>query len=299
MNDAPTVVTSLDAGVIEEVLRNVPDGVAIVEARDGATRLAYGNATLAALLRRPEEWLVDRPLEDLEVEAPADPTVTATTGSAGTTGIGMRVRLRRVDGVLIDCERWATLLQGGRVALFYRPAPRNAPGALAAAIERSSGLSTQDHLLDLLGRDWSIGQRDGRTVTLMRFEIDAWSDYRDVFGRIASENVLRQVGRTIATITKRASDVVAKTPLDEFLVLGVAMDAECALGFADQILARIRSLSIHHPRSTTGRFLTVSAGVVTVSPPRAAGHDALVQATERALQAARIAGGNRAVRGDL
>jgi len=36
-----------------------------------------------------------------------------------------------------------------------------------------------------------------------------------------------------------------------------------------------------------------------VSPPRAAGHDALVQATERALQAARIAGGNRAVRGDL
>ena len=297
MTDASTLPTALDATLLEETLRNVPDGVAIVESRDGATVVVYGNSTLAALLRRQEEWLNDRPLESIEVEAPADPT--ATVSSSGTTGLGLRVRLRRVDGVMIDCERWAVMLQGTRIALYYRPVPRNSPGALAAALERSSGLSTEEHLLDLLGRDWSIGQRDGRTVTLMRFEIDAWSDYREVFGRSASDNVLRQVGRTIATITKRASDVVARTQRDEFLVLGVAMDAEASLGFAEQILARIRSLSIHHPRSTSGRFLSVSAGVVTASPPRTASHDAIIEATRRALEQARAQGGNRAMRGEL
>ena len=297
MNDDTTLSATLESEVLEEVLRNAPDGVAVVETREKVTVVAYGNATLAALLRRPEEWLVDRPLDDVELEAPTDPTLTVA--SSGTTGTGMRVRLRRVDGVLIECERWAIMLPGARVALYYRPIPRNAPGALAAAIERSSGLSTEDHLLDLLGRDWSIGQRDKRSVTLMRFEIDGWNDYREVFGRGASDNVLRQVGRTIATITKRASDVVARTASDDFLVLGVSMEPDCALSFAEQIVGRVRALSIHHPRSPTGRFLSVSVGVVTATPPRNASHEAIIAATARALNFARSSGGNRAVRGDL
>jgi diguanylate cyclase (GGDEF)-like protein len=277
-----------DGGLLEEVLRHALDGVAVVEAQPGAVlRVTYANATLAGLLRRPDDWLAGRTIEEVEVEAPADPTATVT-------GVGLRVRLRRVDGTLVDCERWAVMLSGGRLALYYRPLPRSSPGALAAAIERASGLSTEQHLLDMLARDWSIGQRDGRTVTLMRFEVDSWAEYVEVFGRSASDNVLRQLGRTISTVTKRASDVVARTGSGGFLVLGVTMDAGAALGFAEQIVARIRSLAIHHPRSATGRFLTVSGGVATTSPPRDRGHQALVDAAREALERAQRHGGNRA-----
>ncbi|HWJ07321.1 MAG TPA: GGDEF domain-containing protein [Steroidobacteraceae bacterium] len=292
MLETTTDTPAQDVRLLLDVLRLAPDGVVVVEARDGVTRIVFANATVAALLRRHEDWALGRPLADVEVEAPADPNMTAT-------GIGMRVRLKRVDGTLVDCERWAVMLQDARVALYYRPVPRNSPGALAASLERTSGLSTEDHLLDMLGRDWSIGQRDGRTVTLMRFEIDCWREYREIFGRIASDNVLRQVGRTIAAVTKRASDVVAKTAADEFLVLGVSMEPVAALGFAEQILARIRSLSVHHPRSSAGRFLSVSAGVVTVAPPRDQGVDTLLHASADALHRARTAGGNQAIRGEL
>jgi diguanylate cyclase (GGDEF)-like protein len=281
---APPGSATLDAQLLAEALRHALDGVAVVEGNDGHVALAYGNATLAALLRRPEDWLHGRALEDIEVEAPADPTLT-------NAGVSVRVRLKRVDGSTVDCERWAVMLSGARVALYYRPLPRGAPGALAAALERSSGLSTEEHLLDLLNRDWSIGQRDGRTVTLMRFEIDNWAEYQEVFGRSASENVLRQVGRTIATITKRTSDVVAKCGNGEFMVLGVAMDAAAAFGFSRQIVERIRALSIHHPRSASGRFLTVSAGVVTISPPRERPATTIIEATSQALQRARALGG--------
>ena len=156
MNDASTVTTTSDAQLLEEVLRHALDGIAVVESRDGLTQVTYGNATLAALLRRSEDWVAGRRLEDVEVEAPADPNLTAT-------GIGSRVRLKRVDGTLVDCERWAVMLSGGRIALYYRPVPRSSPGVLAAALERSSGLSTEEQLLEMLARDWSIGQRDGRT----------------------------------------------------------------------------------------------------------------------------------------
>jgi diguanylate cyclase (GGDEF)-like protein len=292
MNDAATVTTTSDAQLLGEVLRHALDGIAVVETSDGITKVTYGNATLAALLRRSEEWVAGHRLEDVEVEAPADPNLT-------TTGVGSRVRLKRVDGTLIDCERWAVMLSGGRMALYYRPVPRTSPGALAAALERSSGVSTEEQLLEMLVRDWSIGQRDGRSVTLMHFEIDSWADYLDVFGRGASDNVLRQVGRTIASVMKRASDVVARAGQGGFLVLGVAMEADAALRFADQIVSRIRSLSIHHPRSVTGKFLTVSAGVVTVRPPREASHATILAATQVAVGEAKSGGGNRAIRGDV
>jgi diguanylate cyclase (GGDEF)-like protein len=289
---SPPEATPLEAQLLEETLRHALDGIAVIEGNHGGGRLAYGNATLAALLRRPESWLHGRALEDIEVEAPTDPTLT-------NAGVGLRVRLKRVDGSTVDCERWAIMLSGARVALYYRPLPRGAPGALAAALERSSGISTEEHLLDLLNRDWSIGQRDGRTVTLMRFEVDSWAEYQEIFGRSASENVLRQVGRTIATITKRTSDVVAKCGNGQFMVLGVAMDAAAASGFALQIVDRIRLLSIHHPRSSAGRFLSVSAGVVTVSPPRELAHTIIIEATRAALARAKAMGGGRAIQGEV
>ncbi len=292
MNDAAIVTTTSDAQLLVEVLRHALDGIAVVETRDGITQVAYGNATLAALLRRSEEWVAGHRLEDVEVEAPADPNLT-------TTGVGSRVRLKRVDGTLVDCERWAVMLSGGRMALYYRPVPRTSPGALAAALERSSGVSTEEQLLEMLVRDWSIGQRDGRSVTLMHFEIDSWAEYLEIFGRGASDNALRQVGRTIASVMKRASDVVARAGQGGFLVLGVAMEADAALGFADQIASRIRSLSIHHPRSVTGKFLTVSAGVVTAQPPRGASHTVMLAATQVAVSEAKASGGNRAIRGEI
>jgi PleD family two-component response regulator len=77
------------------------------------------------------------------------------------------------------------------------------------------------------------------------------------------------------------------------------MEADAALRFADQIVSRIRSLSIHHPRSVTGKFLTVSAGVVTVRPPREASHATILAATQVAVGEAKSGGGNRAIRGDV
>jgi diguanylate cyclase (GGDEF)-like protein len=292
MNEASSPTTTADAQLLGEVLRHALDGIAVVETRDGVTHAVYGNATLAALLRRSEDWVAGHRLEEIEIEAPADPNLTVT-------GVGSRVRLRRVDGTLVDCERWAVMLASGRMALYYRPVPRTSPGALAAALERSSGLSTEEQLLEMLARDWSIGQRDGRTVTLMHFEIDSFAEYLEIFGRSASDNVLRQVGRAIAAVMKRASDVVARSGPGGFLVLGVSMEAHAALSFAEQIVARIRLLSIHHPRSVTGKFLTVSAGVVTAQPPRGAGHADLLAATRVAMAQSRSSGGNRAVRGEL
>ncbi len=283
-------MTSIDPRILAELLQQAPDGIAIAESRDGAACFAYVNATLAALLRLPEDWFSGRRIDEVEAEAPADPTLTSA-------GMGVRVMLRASDGSCVDCERWTQLLQGGKVALFYRPVPRRSPGALAAALDRSSGLATPEHFLEVLRRDWSIAQRDGRAVTVMRFDVDACAAYREVFGRGATDNVLRQVGRTIASAMRRASDVVAHFGEDQFAVLAAAMDEPAALRHAQTILSRIRALAIHHPRSPTGRYLTASAGIVVSSPTRGATSESIMDAASDAVQRAKRDGGNRAVAG--
>ena len=281
-------MTSSDPALLAEVLRHALDGVAVVEGGGGAPRIVYANATLAGLLRRPEEWPAGHALEDIEIEAPADPNAT-------TVGIGQRVRLRRADGTTVECERWAMLLSDGMMALHYRPLPRSAPGALAAAVDRSSGLSTPEHLLEVLRRDWSIAQRDGRTLTVMRIDVDGCREYHEVFGRGATDNVLRQVGRTIAACMRRSSDVVARVADGEYLAFAVAMEPEAGRQHAERIVGRVRDLAILHPRSPSGRYLTVSAGVVSTVPPREMGSEAILEAAQRAAAEARSQGGNRAV----
>lgn len=285
-------MSTLDPSLLAEVLRHALDGVAVVEGGNGTPRVLYANATLAALLRRAEEWPPGRTLDEFEIEALADPNAT-------TSGVGQRVRLRRADDSTVECERWALLLPDGKMALHYRPMARSAPGALAAAVDRSSGLSSPEHLHEVLRRDWSIAQRDGRTLTVMRIDVDNCSDYREVFGRGATENVLRQIGRTIASAMRRTSDIVARLGNDEFLLLGVSMEEGKARDHAEHISGRVRALAIHHPRSRTGRFLTVSVGVVTVVPPRGLDCEAMLDAAQRALAGAKEQGGNAVVAGRL
>jgi diguanylate cyclase (GGDEF)-like protein len=292
MTEPATPDGALDPALLAEVLRHALDGVAVLDGVAGRPRIVYANATLAGLLHRPEEWPAGRSLDDIEMEAPVDPNRTSV-------GVGQRVQLRRADGSTVECERWAMLLPDARLALHYRPVPRSAPGALAQALDRSSGLSTPEHLMEVLRRDWSIGQRDGRSLTLMHIDVDACRDYLEVFGRSATENMLRQVGRTIASAMRRTSDVVARLANDEFLLLGVSMPDDRAREHAEHIAGRVRALAIHHPRSRTGRYLTVSAGVVTGVASRSRGCEALLQAAQRALVEAKAQGGNRAVAGTL
>jgi diguanylate cyclase (GGDEF)-like protein len=273
-----------------EVLRRAPDGIAVVEADSPATRLLYVNATLAALLGRDESSLRGCALAEVEVAAAAESILAS---------LPLRVLLRRGDGSTVECERFARLLPQSRLALFYRPVAPGAAAIPAVLADRPGTLATPEHLMEVLRRDWATAQRDGRPLGLMRFEVDGCRDYLEVFGRGTFETSLRQVGRTIAAAMRRSSDVVARFGDGEFLALGVSMEPDRVFQHAGLIVSRVRDLAILHPRSHTGRYLTVSAGVVGAVPPQGVGYEVLLETTRRVLAAAQEQGGNRVVAGSL
>ena len=77
------------------------------------------------------------------------------------------------------------------------------------------------------------------------------------------------------------------------------MEEARAREHAEHIAGRVRALAIHHPRSRTGRYLSVCVGVVTVVPPGDRPMEVLLEAAKRAVRQAKELGGNRVVPGGL
>ena len=142
--------------------------------------------------------------------------------------------------------------------------------ALLNAKRRIRDLSRDDPVTGLLnGRafrevfehDWAVAAREKSRLSLVTFRLDEFDAYVDVFGRHASDSCLRRVGQAIRRCLRRASDVVARPEGDMFVALSHASEEAGVREFASDISTAVRDLGLHHPRSTSSKFVTVSFDV--------------------------------------
>lgn len=128
-----------------------------------------------------------------------------------------------------------------------------------------TGLLNERAFRDVLEHDWAVACREKSTLALIVFTVDDFDAYVDVFGRHASNSCLRRVGQAIRRCLRRASDVVANVGDARLIVLSHSSAEDSVREFANQISAAVRELGLHHPRSSRGRFVTVSHQVEAVT----------------------------------
>lgn len=142
--------------------------------------------------------------------------------------------------------------------------------ALLKAKRRIRDLSRDDPVTGLLnGRafrevfehDWAVASREKSRLSLVRFTLDDFDAYVEVFGRHAADSCLRRVGRAIRRCLRRASDVVARTDGAVFVALSHASEEDGVREFAGRISTAVRELGLHHPRSSSSKFVTVTFDV--------------------------------------
>jgi diguanylate cyclase (GGDEF)-like protein len=121
-----------------------------------------------------------------------------------------------------------------------------------------SGLLNSRAFREVLDHDWAVGSREKSTLALVLFTLDEFDAYIEVFGKHASDSCLRRVGRAIRRCLRRASDVAARLEGNQLIVLSHASDEDGVRDFAANISTAVRELGLHHPRSASGRFVTVS-----------------------------------------
>lgn len=179
-------------------------------------------------------------------------------------------------------------LDGEDAARFYAAYWRSGAGtssaesaelhhALLKAKRRIRDLSRDDPVTGLLnGRafrdvfdhDWAVATREKSSLSVVTFRLNEFDAYVEVFGRHAADSCLRRVGQAIRRSLRRASDVVARPSGACFVALSHASDVEGVRDFAARISTSVRELGLHHPRSTSSKFVTVSFDVVVADASR-------------------------------
>lgn len=125
-----------------------------------------------------------------------------------------------------------------------------------------TGLLNGRAFREVLEHDWAVAAREKSQLALVRFTLDEFDAYADVFGRHAADSCLRRVGQAIRRCLRRASDVVGRLGGAELVVLSHASDEVGVREFAARISSAVRELGLHHPRSKASKFVTVSFRVV-------------------------------------
>lgn len=160
-----------------------------------------------------------------------------------------------------------------------------------------SHLATQDPLTRLLNRrgledalyiSFAHASRHGLSTSAIMVDIDHFKKINDSFGHEAGDQVLRQVADTLQRMS-RASDVVARTGGEEFLLVLPDTGLDAARHLAERIREAIgeRPLAVDHQKIP----VTISLGVASVAGD--VDLEALAQAADRAMYLAKRGGRNR------
>jgi len=128
-----------------------------------------------------------------------------------------------------------------------------------------TGLLNGRAFADVFEHDWAVAAREKGKLSLVTFTLEDFDAYVDVFGRHAADSCLRRVGQAIRRCLRRASDVVARPDGQRFVVLSHATDEDGTRDFAGKISTAVRELGLHHPRSHSSKFVTVTFDVSVAS----------------------------------
>jgi diguanylate cyclase (GGDEF)-like protein/PAS domain S-box-containing protein len=309
-------MTSFDESFYRRMLETSPEGVVLVDAQNPEHPVIYVNPSFEALTGYAAADLIGRNLRLLQVDD-RDQDGRHRLRDAMARGQSCRVLLRnyRKDGTVFWNEMTISPLRDaeGRVTHFaghHRDAgerlridPKlsrdslsgaHQPTAVAIRDDRLTGLFTLPYLEELLKRDWSIAQREGRSIAMFAIDIDALDLYNATFGRAAGDSAIRRVAHCVAGCLRRSSDVTARIDGGSLLAFAPGLSNEQALRLARTMAERVRELRIHHPRSAVLRYVSVSVGVCATLPGQDQDPSILLEQSQQQLKLAKKAGRNQA-----
>ncbi|MGB4599098.1 MAG: diguanylate cyclase [Trichlorobacter sp.] len=144
-----------------------------------------------------------------------------------------------------------------------------------------------------LDREWRRCQRSHKPLSLIMSDIDHFKNYNDTYGHLTGDDCLKTVSSTLQNILERPGDLLARYGGEEFIALLPETDAHGAQLVAGKMLQAITNLALPHAGIQPLEQVSISIGVATILPKRAASSTRLMEAADQALYQSKQAGRNR------
>ncbi|WP_243657866.1 diguanylate cyclase [Parafrankia sp. BMG5.11] len=206
----------------------------------------------------------------------------------------------RLEGIMLIAGQLAVSLDNAQVyaSLEHKVAERTQQ--LATANQRLEQLSVTDELTGLANRrrldealdaEWHRATRQKAPLAFAMIDIDHFKLYNDHYGHTAGDRCLQQVATCLAVNT-RAVDLAARYGGEEFAIVMPGADLDAATRLARRLCAAVAELAQPHPL-VADNIVTVSIGVIAITPTPHDDPAAFVELADAALYQAKNGGRNR------
>ncbi len=173
---------------------------------------------------------------------------------------------------------------------------------LASANRELEKLSRQDGLTGIANRRYfdsylvtevRRGARDQQPLSLILSDVDHFKAFNDCYGHQAGDDCLRRVAAALSSAGRRPADLAARYGGEEFAMVLPGTVLEGAVDVAQAVSRVIDGLAIPHARSAVDRKVTLSQGIVSLTPEKETSSEDLIQRADQALYLAKQQGRNR------
>jgi len=162
-------------------------------------------------------------------------------------------------------------------------------------IDELTGLGNRRLVNHALREEINRARRSAGQLSLILIDVDFFKVYNDTYGHPAGDDALRRLGDILNGATSRAGEVAGRYGGEEFILILPGANAETARCTAERVAALVREAHIPHGSSSVSDRVTVSQGVLTVSPDGEIDPINLIDAADAALYRAKAEGRNRIV----
>ncbi len=259
------------------VVESSPEGIVICDAAAKDRPVLFVNKAFEEMCGYPAAALVGTNLRMLQ-GTDRDQEARTRLREALDKGEPARVLVRnyRPDGSLFWNEMLVQPVRSpAGVLTHFIGYHRDASERLKAAERSPGGLPT-----------W-LREDASHEIGLTLFDIDDLGAYNEKFDRAAGDACIRRVARVVGAAYKRRGDLVGRWEGGTFAVLTQGEAADRATHYATVVSQRVRDLLMHHPTAGAGRYVTLSAGIASLVPPRALPLEGLLKACRAALKRAK------------
>jgi diguanylate cyclase (GGDEF)-like protein len=127
-------------------------------------------------------------------------------------------------------------------------------------------------------------------LTLILFDVDRMTHVNETHGQDMGDEVLRRVAEVVKEQI-RTSDIAGRYSGEEFMILCPNTERPSAQFLAERLRRRVAELSFTTEEEEFG--VTISVGLVTVTSQNEFDIEAILGASEQALESAKTGGMNR------
>lgn len=164
-----------------------------------------------------------------------------------------------------------------------------------AITDELTGLYNRRYFNTIIARELQRAQRSSKTLTFAMMDVDHFKQYNDHYGHQKGDVVLEAIGETLKKVLNRGSDYSFRLGGEEFGVIFTDLLPAEGLVFADKIRASIENLNIEHQWSDVASVVTISIGLLSVTPGPGITVDEIYKEADEALYKAKATGRNQIV----